>query len=232
MRSPLPHQHPNAFTLIEILVVVAIIGILAAILVPIASSARMRAADAGCIANLRSIAVGFQGYAADNDGRLPAVAAQEGGRWVMWNKDGIGPYVTGLSNAVQIGQATVFTCPASKNQKSQPGITGKGYGMNESLPGDADPSNWAFRDRSSRKMPIRSDQQSKTCLVIDSGHEVVGATWRDRVRVGASRHRESVNVLFLDSHVAAMNLDAIPFTGQTAPQGDLTANQFWNALSQ
>lgn len=61
----------RAFTLIELLTVIAIIGILAAILIPVVGAARDRARSAVCISNLRTIGQGVQLYALDNDGRTP-----------------------------------------------------------------------------------------------------------------------------------------------------------------
>src|SRR5690242_9757367 len=69
--APKRSRHFLAFTLIEILVVLAIIAILAALLLPGLSSAKARGKQIGCANNLRQLALGFQMYAADNDGRLP-----------------------------------------------------------------------------------------------------------------------------------------------------------------
>ena len=48
-------QHPLGFTLLEIMLVVALIGLLAAIAVPSFIRARARSSEAGCINNLRQI---------------------------------------------------------------------------------------------------------------------------------------------------------------------------------
>jgi general secretion pathway protein G len=61
----------RAFTLVELLTVIAIIALLAAIIFPAFSTARGRARQATCQSNLRQIGLGFQMYAQDYDGYLP-----------------------------------------------------------------------------------------------------------------------------------------------------------------
>lgn len=61
----------RAFTLVEILVVIAIIAVLAAITIPALSMAKQRSQDAVCLANLRQLGVALYGYASDNNDRLP-----------------------------------------------------------------------------------------------------------------------------------------------------------------
>ena len=59
------------FTLIELLGVVAIIGILAAILLPALARSRESARRASCLNNLSQIGLTFRMFADENDGRLP-----------------------------------------------------------------------------------------------------------------------------------------------------------------
>lgn len=61
----------SAFTLIELLTVIAIIGILAAIIIPVVSSVRQKARKAQCSANLRQVAAAYMAYMTDNKNRLP-----------------------------------------------------------------------------------------------------------------------------------------------------------------
>ena len=61
----------RAFTLIELLIVIAIIAILAAILFPIFARAKEAAKRAGCISNLRQIGYAMEMYLSDNDERMP-----------------------------------------------------------------------------------------------------------------------------------------------------------------
>jgi prepilin-type N-terminal cleavage/methylation domain-containing protein len=64
------NRQKAAFTLIEILIVIAIIAILAALLLPALSTAKAKGLRISCMNNLRQLGVGCQVYAADNDGRL------------------------------------------------------------------------------------------------------------------------------------------------------------------
>ena len=70
-RSLLPDANPAAFTLVELLVVVAIIGILAAMLLPVLSQAKGRALSEACLNNLKQLQDCSHLYGMDNDDRLP-----------------------------------------------------------------------------------------------------------------------------------------------------------------
>jgi prepilin-type N-terminal cleavage/methylation domain-containing protein len=69
--SPPPRSGWRAFTLVELLTVIAIIAMLAAIIFPTFNTARGKARQASCQSNLRQIGIGFQMYAQDYDGYLP-----------------------------------------------------------------------------------------------------------------------------------------------------------------
>jgi len=58
----------RAFTLIELMIVIAIIAILAAILIPNFLHARAQAQTSGCEANEKQIATALEEYAVDNNG--------------------------------------------------------------------------------------------------------------------------------------------------------------------
>ena len=61
----------RAFTLVELLVVIAVIAILAAMLLPALAAARERSHRAACISNLRQIGLAIHCYAPDFGGKIP-----------------------------------------------------------------------------------------------------------------------------------------------------------------
>lgn len=74
MRPPtesLPSRSDFAFTLVELLVVVAVIGILAALLLPTLAGGQERAHRAQCLNNERQFLLAAHLYAADNEQYLP-----------------------------------------------------------------------------------------------------------------------------------------------------------------
>jgi prepilin-type N-terminal cleavage/methylation domain-containing protein len=65
-------KKPNAFTLVELLVVIAVIAILAALLFPAVRSAKGRAQRTACLNNLRQINLGVHMYSDDSGDASPS----------------------------------------------------------------------------------------------------------------------------------------------------------------
>ncbi len=67
-----PRSSRSGFTLVEMLVVIAIIGILTSLLLPALASARERGRRANCLGNMRQFILAAELYASDNDERVPS----------------------------------------------------------------------------------------------------------------------------------------------------------------
>jgi prepilin-type N-terminal cleavage/methylation domain-containing protein/prepilin-type processing-associated H-X9-DG protein len=61
----------KAFTLVELLTVIAIIAVLAALLFPVFATARGKAREISCVSNLRQVGMAFKMYAQDYDEFYP-----------------------------------------------------------------------------------------------------------------------------------------------------------------
>jgi len=82
------HNDDRAFTLIELLLVIAIIAILAAMLLPALTSAKRKAAQTACINNQRQLGLGMEMYVNDNNSTFPGIASRVYGfhpeDWIYW----------------------------------------------------------------------------------------------------------------------------------------------------
>ena len=98
-------RNARGFTLIEMLIVVAIIGVLAALLFPTFSSAREKARASSCLSNYHQLGVAIQMYAQDNDEKTPV----NGGSFLGIIQD----------NAPYIRNTQVFICPDDSDRKEE-----------------------------------------------------------------------------------------------------------------
>ncbi|EIP99793.1 prepilin-type N-terminal cleavage/methylation domain-containing protein [Opitutaceae bacterium TAV1] len=103
-RACFTRSHPSGFTLIELLTVIAIIGILAAIIIPTVGRVRETAKASACTSNLRQLAAACLLYANENKDRLiPIKDATTGETWRILVEPYIGSRRAGNS---------ILVCPA------------------------------------------------------------------------------------------------------------------------
>ena len=106
MSKPFSQQR-RAFTLVELLVVIAIIGVLVGLLLPALSSARAAANASGSSSNMSSFGRGFELYSTNNDGRYSSGAFDHNRdgdiREVGWLADLISSKVANPGKALDLG---------------------------------------------------------------------------------------------------------------------------------
>jgi len=142
--------HTRAFTLVELLMVLLIIGILASMLLPALAKARDKARQVRCLNSARAMGLGIELFAADNHDRLlphgihgppPADALVPNDRVTFW-PDLLRPYLPDVR---------VLDCPCHHGISDKPVVEmGLSVGALGPYACDAHPLNWLPRARITR----------------------------------------------------------------------------------
>ena len=201
MTKSSPPPVKRAFTLIEVLVVIAIIIGLAAILIPSLRSALESAKATKDLSNLRQIGALMQAYLNDKDGILPVITADPG----------IGKDTSPVIYPKYVGSRRVFQSPFDKRAAAETNSAPVSYGINVNMytasPGIA--GNTA-----------RIVSTSSTILMAPnySGPPGVGGSWTGiatavpnlaagggaGMATGTHKSGRQINALFCDLHVETM----------------------------
>src|SRR5262245_32649356 len=143
MKISAPNKVASAFTLIELLAVVAIIALLAGILLPALAKAKAKAYSAVCQNNLKELQLGWFNYVEENNGTMPPSMVNAGafpGCWALGNprKDTNGTNIQRGVLYPYVGVLGVYHCPADHSDVDRfPGLPRlRSYSINTWLNSD------------------------------------------------------------------------------------------------
>ena len=94
------------FTLLELLTVIAVLGVLAGIMVPVMQRVRMSGRKTSCLNNLRQIGIAVTNYVSSYNDRLPVCAR------IPSSPDDC----LSVANMVVIDDGKVYKCPSDSNR--------------------------------------------------------------------------------------------------------------------
>lgn len=218
MNGSNPVRIRGAFTLIELLIVIAIIAVLSALLLPALSSSKAKAHQVACLSNMRQVGVALHTYADDHEGWLPTTTHGNptNASWIFT----LSPYVGNVNR--------IRACPADPKAPQRQKTQASSYILNEYTSVDAmdpfgntDPSD-TFRNLDQLRHPadvitvFECADDLDPSLYNDHTHSrnwlsgwdaVLKDIQPDRHRAGGPRLDHSAGpagYLFADGHVDAL----------------------------
>lgn len=204
------------FTLVELLVVIAVVAILSSVLMPVFGRARAAARSTACVSNLRQIGQAFAMYAQDWDGSLPSAmpymaVAPEGRAWMR----ALVPYVK---------DARVWVCPENTAPVPSyaynmflgfPRMLGTAYGYSGlALDMITVPANTllAYDTPNNRADANNLNGASASYMTyvmpgqLAERHPNWESAYRERAAWQRPRHNDGNNIVFADGHVRWVRL--------------------------
>jgi prepilin-type N-terminal cleavage/methylation domain-containing protein/prepilin-type processing-associated H-X9-DG protein len=183
----------ESFTLLEVLVVLAIIAVLAAFLMPALSGARERSRRIKCLDQLRHAGAALILYAEESGGWYPVVAAME---FDYADTEFTSKHLRLLDKALD-NQGTMFACPSDKRVALTNSLQGLTHANNSycyvaHLTSDASPRVPALFDQG-----IVIDTWPNTALL----YHLHGLAWEADPAYPSNHGTDGGHMVFCDGHV-------------------------------
>ncbi|MDX2081925.1 MAG: type II secretion system protein [Terrimicrobiaceae bacterium] len=194
----------DGMTLVEILVVVAIVGLLAAVLFPVAGRMQRAAQATKCATNMRSIYEGVILFGADNNGSLPSASEPRSGLPIFWTEQLHAQMGFPKGQRPAGGWAweyqPVFWCPNGRPETQR---RAKGYGMNANfLKPSGSNLRWAAVTSPAKKVLLAE--------VIPGGANplnIAASSPQEFLSRLNFRHDQTANIVWADGHLTRERSD-------------------------
>lgn len=203
-----PTKSNAAFTLIELLTVIAIIGILAGILIPVVGKVRSTARKATCIANMRNFAIAMNFYTQDNKDTYPDTSsANPAGNWIFelagWG-DKTKPDYLGIRYINSSNNTSLITISTGRDSL----MLCKQNILNSGLTSSSGATTYALCSTVSKKRTTNAAHPTRTALAVESALDSTQKSWELTANsskgMAVNIHGPRSNVVYLDGHVASV----------------------------
>lgn len=193
------------FSLIELLIVIAIIAILAGMLLPALNKARQNVQTASCSGNLRQLGIMQTNYVDSYNGYFQPLEWKTGGTvessWPALFADIQGLPIKHRTwfAANTFGPSSVFRCPAQKTWGGK--AYGISYGYNYSALGDSNLATVKKKISTLRRPSAQLTHLDCWGTYLTPADRGDGSAYGESGKQGF-RHQRRANVLYADGHVA------------------------------
>ncbi len=223
LARPMLRANTSGFTLTELLTVIAIIGVLAAIIIPVVGKVRTSARSSQCVSNLRQTYMGYVLHV--NEERRGIIPIAYGG----------GSWIDTYANNLEIGLKATVGCQVQRDNKAEiwaasawhnARLYHRTYSINLALNMVGPGPTRVERHLSSFAFP------SRTVLLSDGNNTDAGGNanyYNSVIQPGRNPeavHNDRANLVFLDGHVESRRASEIPTYSQAnTPNSD--GHIFW-----